>query len=291
MQTVYEARSALLQYEEGRGLHCTGVQRLISDGDRRSMRARRIRAHMRGCNACQAFEVSVTTRRRDFGLLVPIAGKGGFAALLALLRSSGGARLAGLATRIQSAPGGLRGAAVGAALLATGAGVVEHVHHVPHARGASLVAGKATAAQRDRRSPEIVTRTADTIRTRTAAAKPRGRKVVASNPNAGAHQRQVRPLSVPMPVPPPRMVASGPTTTGPSTAPAQGPKEPVATASVSTAGHGRVQVTATIGPHGGVASVSGSVVVAAPTPATAVTASIANVTARLAASACLLHCG
>lgn len=69
MQTVFEARSTLMQFEEGRQLECTGIQRLIYDGDGRSLRARRIRAHLRSCDLCLSFERSVATRRHDLRLL------------------------------------------------------------------------------------------------------------------------------------------------------------------------------------------------------------------------------
>jgi RNA polymerase sigma factor (sigma-70 family) len=136
MQTVFEARSALVVCEEGRSLACEGVQRIISDGDKRSMRARRVRAHMRNCDGCRAFETSVTRRRRDYCLLLPgaaaVAGKGGLAAVLGLVRvhsTASSGKCAAFVARIQGASG-LRGAAVGAALcVAAGGGVVAVAHH------------------------------------------------------------------------------------------------------------------------------------------------------------------
>ena len=138
MQTVYEARSALVQSSEGRSLSCAGVQRLISDGDRRSMRARRVRAHLRSCQGCTAFQQSLSGRQHDLRLLLPLAGKGMFVGLLAALRVAGSKRLADLAARLPSMPVGVRGAALGATLLASGGvlGVVHHhttsVRHHPH---------------------------------------------------------------------------------------------------------------------------------------------------------------
>src|SRR5947209_11236041 len=48
-QTVFEARRALAEFEEGRAMACEDIQRLISDSDRRALRGRRLRAHLRGC--------------------------------------------------------------------------------------------------------------------------------------------------------------------------------------------------------------------------------------------------
>jgi RNA polymerase sigma factor (sigma-70 family) len=44
-QTIFEARSALHECAEGRGMACGEVQRVLSDGDGRVLRGRRGRAH------------------------------------------------------------------------------------------------------------------------------------------------------------------------------------------------------------------------------------------------------
>jgi RNA polymerase sigma factor (sigma-70 family) len=54
-QAVYEARRSLTMFAEGRDLTCEEVRRTISDGDGRSLRARRVRAHLAGCDSCVAF--------------------------------------------------------------------------------------------------------------------------------------------------------------------------------------------------------------------------------------------
>jgi RNA polymerase sigma factor (sigma-70 family) len=73
MQTVFEARSALVQCEEGRSLDCMAVQRVLSDGDRRRVRARPLRAHLRCCATCHEFERALTARPRELDALVPAA--------------------------------------------------------------------------------------------------------------------------------------------------------------------------------------------------------------------------
>lgn len=138
MQTVFEARSALMHCESGRTLGCEGVQRIISDGDRRSLRARRVRAHMRSCDGCRAFEMSVSTRTRDLSVLVPIAaGKAAIAALLGALGLGGvvgRARLAGLTVRVQSMTPGFRGAAASVVVAVGGLTATQLVHHHQHSR-------------------------------------------------------------------------------------------------------------------------------------------------------------
>lgn len=139
MQTVFEARSALMQCEHGRTLSCEGIQRVISDGDRRTLRARGVRAHMRACNHCRSFELSLETRRRDVRLLIPmVGGKAGLGALLGVLGFGGAigrARLSGLALRLHHPPAPAFRAAATSLLLATAGGVT--VAQLGHHHGAA----------------------------------------------------------------------------------------------------------------------------------------------------------
>ena len=117
-QTVFEARSALAQFGEGRNLDCEVVQRAMSECDGMRLRTRKVRAHVRSCQCCASFEASLLARRRDLGLLFPPTGAacGIIAALGRLLGGGGGEPLlAGL---------GLKGAVVGIAVLAGGGAVV-----------------------------------------------------------------------------------------------------------------------------------------------------------------------
>ncbi|MCW2990072.1 MAG: sigma-70 family polymerase sigma factor, partial [Solirubrobacterales bacterium] len=116
-QTVFEARSALQQFGEGRALDCEGIQRALSECDGMRLRARTVRAHLRGCESCRSFQSSLLARRRDLGLLFPPAGAaGGVLAALARILGGGGGEplLAGL---------GIKGAAIGLAVLAGGGAV------------------------------------------------------------------------------------------------------------------------------------------------------------------------
>jgi RNA polymerase sigma factor (sigma-70 family) len=154
MQTVFEARSALVQFDEGRRLPCELVQRAISDGDRRRLRGRGVRAHLRGCDQCRGFESALQRRRGDLALLVPAGGKGLIVTLLGLA-GVGGARTAVSLSSVSSLGGsGWRVAAVGL-IAATAAGgeavnqlsVGHHDHHTAPAVASGL-AGHAAAAAR-----------------------------------------------------------------------------------------------------------------------------------------------
>jgi RNA polymerase sigma factor (sigma-70 family) len=129
-QTVYEARSALQVREEGRQMECEEARRAISDGDRRRLRGRRLRAHLTGCDGCRGFEAAIVTRSGDLSAIAPplpaAAAAGVFAAVGG---SSAGAGLAGVGGAVGSLAAGLgaSGAAKGlslaaAVVIAAGAG-------------------------------------------------------------------------------------------------------------------------------------------------------------------------
>ena len=70
-QTIFEARVALQECDEGRAMACAVVQRALSDGDRRVLRGRRMRAHVRSCRSCRQFKAALAQRPADFAALVP----------------------------------------------------------------------------------------------------------------------------------------------------------------------------------------------------------------------------
>jgi RNA polymerase sigma factor (sigma-70 family) len=70
-QAVYEARRALAELAEGRAMDCESVRRSISDRDGRRLRARKLRAHLRHCAGCRAFEECLAERRADLRALAP----------------------------------------------------------------------------------------------------------------------------------------------------------------------------------------------------------------------------
>ena len=87
-QTVYEARTSLHRMAEGRDMDCEPVRQAISAADRRRLRSRRIRAHLRECSSCRAFESSIAQRRARPG------------------RARAPDRAAGRGRRAQGEPGG-----------------------------------------------------------------------------------------------------------------------------------------------------------------------------------------
>lgn len=100
-QIVYESRVALQLREEGRAVSCEEIRRAVSDGDRRRLRGRKLKAHLAGCERCRDFERGIGARRttlQAFSPVLPAAAASGIFASL-----SGG-----------SAGGGVVGAALGA---------------------------------------------------------------------------------------------------------------------------------------------------------------------------------
>jgi RNA polymerase sigma factor (sigma-70 family) len=70
-QTVYEARTALHEMADGRDMSCEEVCRSLSCDDRRMLRGRKLRAHLRACAGCRDFQTAMDLRRRDFKALAP----------------------------------------------------------------------------------------------------------------------------------------------------------------------------------------------------------------------------
>src|SRR3954452_24921987 len=81
-QTIFEARTALHECAEGREMDCADVQRILSDGDGRLLRRRRVRAHLRDCRSCRDFQTALAQRPADLALLAPPLPAAAGAALL-----------------------------------------------------------------------------------------------------------------------------------------------------------------------------------------------------------------
>jgi RNA polymerase sigma factor (sigma-70 family) len=89
-QSVYEARQALHTREEGRAMDCDALCRSLSDGDRRTLRGKAVKAHLESCAGCRAFEVALRRRPTDLGLLAPLPAAGGLGGLGILGASAAG---------------------------------------------------------------------------------------------------------------------------------------------------------------------------------------------------------
>jgi RNA polymerase sigma factor (sigma-70 family) len=138
-QAVFEARLSLHEFGKGRDLDCVEIQRSMSAFEHARLRSRRIRAHLRTCECCVAFERDLYARRRDFALLLPWVGATTVPEILGLA-GGGAARTLTRVLRTPLPPGGLRSVAVAAfaaALGATGLGL-QAVSGAPHqSRGAA----------------------------------------------------------------------------------------------------------------------------------------------------------
>jgi hypothetical protein len=110
-QLIYQARAGLHAMAHGRSLACEAVQRRISEGDRRVLRARSIGAHIRVCSSCSGFSEAVASRPASLAALAPLLPLVVGQRILAALRDLAGA----------GATGGGAGATVLGA--GTGAGV------------------------------------------------------------------------------------------------------------------------------------------------------------------------
>lgn len=141
-QSVYEARTALREREEGREMDCEEIRRSLSDGDRRRLRGRRLRAHLRQCDACLAFQKSIEDRRQDLRTLTPPISPALAAPMIAGLfagTGTGGAGLAGGAVATGMAGSfAAKGASVAAGVaVAVGAAQMTGVIELPRSEQSS----------------------------------------------------------------------------------------------------------------------------------------------------------
>ena len=91
---LYEARASLAEFGAGRDAACADIRQRVSDGDRRTLRARSVRAHLRGCEPCRIFAGEQDERRRRLGAFFPLLPA---AAAAEILRSAMGAESAAAA--------------------------------------------------------------------------------------------------------------------------------------------------------------------------------------------------
>jgi len=115
-QAIFEARRGLLEFGEGRSMQCEDVRRTVSDGDRRALRGRRVRAHLRDCALCAAFAAAIPGRSGDLQAVVPALAPAASAAMLARVVGAGSGHGAGGGAGAVAA--GAAGKTVGATLAA-----------------------------------------------------------------------------------------------------------------------------------------------------------------------------
>ncbi len=153
-QAVFEARTALREREEGRGMECEEIRRAISERDGRRLRGRKLRAHLGGCDGCRAFAAAIPARRADLGSLCPpLPAIAAGTMLTGLLGGAGGgaatgAGAAGIAGGGIAASAAIKGGSIAAAIaLAVGAADVGGLIDLP-----SPVAGGGQSSANDSRT-------------------------------------------------------------------------------------------------------------------------------------------
>ncbi len=161
-RAVFDARTALHDAHDGRATECTSVRRCLSDGDRRHLRARGVRAHLRSCDDCSTFERAMGMRQTDLHMLGPwLAGGAGALGLLGYGAGTAGASMliaSGTGAGAGAGAGGLgwaglpmavKGLAVAAVVATTGTAAVElpkAARHASPGQSAERVVASAPAA-------------------------------------------------------------------------------------------------------------------------------------------------
>jgi RNA polymerase sigma factor (sigma-70 family) len=130
-QAIFDARSALLDLAEGRAMECEEVRRKVSERDRRALRGRRLRSHLRDCSHCAAFAAAIPERRSDLQALAPFLPPSAAAALFRRTVKSAAGHGAG------TGPGGAASAGIGSG--GSGAGGAATAGAAGKVGGAALV--------------------------------------------------------------------------------------------------------------------------------------------------------
>jgi RNA polymerase sigma factor (sigma-70 family) len=117
-QSVYEARVALQQLEQGRDMDCVDARKKLSAEDGRLLRGRHMRAHLKSCSDCRAFKEAISSRRGQLAMIAPPLPMGVAMHLLDGIIGGGGTGGGGAA-----AGGGAIGAAGATGSGATGFGM------------------------------------------------------------------------------------------------------------------------------------------------------------------------
>lgn len=160
-QTVFEARTALRELEEGREMDCERIREALSERDGRRLRGRRMRAHLSSCDACQSFQLAIAQRRQELRALcpplAPLTASGIFAGIVG---GSGGAGVAGAGVLGGGLAGSaaVKGASLAAAVaLAAGAADLGGVIHLPRPGGDTHAGDAGTDAAGGAASPAFPT--------------------------------------------------------------------------------------------------------------------------------------
>jgi len=158
-RAVFDARSALHDALDGRAAACTSIRRTLSDGDRRRLRARGIRAHLRSCDDCATFERAIGARQFDLHALGPWLGGSAALSLIGggagstIAAAGGGAMATGGGGLWSSLPVAVKGLAVAALVATSGTAAVElpkiAASDAPATQGRAATSGAAGAPSVD----------------------------------------------------------------------------------------------------------------------------------------------
>ncbi|HEX8975256.1 MAG TPA: RNA polymerase sigma factor [Solirubrobacteraceae bacterium] len=194
-QTIFEARRSLQEFAEGRAMICDEVCRAISSGGGRTLRGRRVKAHLRDCQACRDFAQAIPARARDLRAIAPpLAIPAAIGILRRALASSSGhagggagvvAGTAGKAAAMLTAAKLLAGTAAVMTVAAGATLVVPSVGPLAASRQADvMLLGTRSPAPAEARPPGAATHGDGNMAVRpalhSAAAAPRGPRVRAT---------------------------------------------------------------------------------------------------------------
>jgi len=183
-RAVFDARSALHAAAAGHATECVSVRHCISDGDRRGLRARGMRAHLRSCNDCASFQRSIGARTSDLHVFAPWVSGAAVLSALGLTSAGGGAAML-TAASATTAGGGItwaglplavKGLAVAAAVATTGTAAVE-VKRVaaPESRTSAAAATQPRGEHARANALRVATRAASALGATPASARARTR--------------------------------------------------------------------------------------------------------------------
>ena len=191
-QAIFEARQALADCEQGRTMACEEVLRTVSDGDRRTLRGRRVRAHLRDCTGCAAFAAAIPARQSDLSALAPPLAPAAAAGLLAHLlgagsgHGGGGAALAAAsAGKSLSAALALKTAVVAAILTTATVGVTRALTPTTH-QPPPVTPRPATQSPRTAQTRPASRASNAGVAHRHAATRARGRQLARHSTNRAA---------------------------------------------------------------------------------------------------------
>jgi RNA polymerase sigma factor (sigma-70 family) len=197
-QTIYEARRSLFEFAEGREMPCDEIRRTISDADGRALRGRRVRAHLRECEACAEFAEAISERRVELRALTPAlptaaagllehivgagSGHGAGAGLVGLATATAGkTAAAALTTNALAGMAVVAGATVGVTV-----GIGSFVHAADRGHTSRTVAPAAAPAARIVHAPGVATARRPTLAGGSTSLAREHRTIVSDGNRGGA---------------------------------------------------------------------------------------------------------